>query len=264
MEPGTICLDGFRHRYHVLRPERPRSVPLVALHGFGTTGYRTFRYAAPFFEERGIPLVAPDLLGFGESDKPEGVYSLRRYAALLIDFLDVLDLGKPVLLGHSMGGKIAAAAAALFPERFSGLILVNSGGFSLLGRLMPPLARARWTVRLFRQPWFLRHVLPRTPLGPVFSSPESIDQLARLRCSHYALDLDATGLRPRLRSITLPSLILWGDDDPILPRGTAERILRDLPHARIERLPGAGHAPMKDQPVLFTEAVAAFMPDRRA
>ena len=256
---GRLRLGGFDHVYHAWLPEGARTSALVALHGFGTTGYRTFRYAAPGLSRAGVSLYAPDLLGFGGSDQPAGGYSLRQYAALAVAFADALRLERPFLLGHSFGGKVAAATVALHPERFAGLVLVNPGGFSAWARWFPPVAEAPLTRWLFRQGWFRRRVLPRTPLGPVFPDGASIEQFLRWRRSHRALDLDGAGLRAALRHADVPALLVWGDADPILPPSTVGRILRDLPHADVGRLAGAGHAPMKDQPERFAEAVAAFL-----
>lgn len=258
MDRDTLTLGGYPHRYYRALPDAPAAAPVVALHGFGTTGYRTYRHLAPRLRHAGVPLYAPDLLGFGHSAKPPAGYSLEGYAARTVDFTAQLGLGRPVLVGHSMGGKIAAATAALYPERFAGLILINSGGFSRYARLLPPLAGAGWVSRLFRSDWFFHHVLPRTPLGAVFPTEASRQAFLRLRTAHHDLDLDATGLRPRLRTLTLPVLVIWGERDPLLPSHAARRQLRDLPGARLLRLPEAGHAPMKDQPERVAEAVARF------
>ena len=259
MNAGRLRLLGLQHAYHAWLPEAPRTSALVALHGFGVTGYRTFRYVAPQLEEAGILMYAPDLLGFGDSEKPEGGYSLRRYAALTLAFTEALGLERPFLLGHSFGGKVAAATVALHPDRFAGLILVNPGGFSVFAPWLPLVAGAPGVPWLFQQDWFVRRMLPRTPLGPVFPDEASIRQFLRWRHAHRALDLGHAGVRPALRRLTLPVLLIWGEDDPILPRSTVRRLLRDLPHTDVRRIPDAGHAPMKDQPERFAEAVSAFL-----
>jgi pimeloyl-ACP methyl ester carboxylesterase len=259
MQADTLTLDGHRHGYHWQHPEPARTQPLIALHGFGTTGYRTFRHVAPQLNAAGVPLYAPDLLGFGASDKPPDGYSLGRYAALTRAFARALNLEHPVLVGHSMGGKIAAATVALYPDAFSGLILINPGGFSRYSRLMAPVAEAAWTHWLFRQRWFLQYVLPRTPLGLVLNDIESLQQFYRFRFAHRPLDLDHAGLREPLRHADVPSLVVWGRNDPILPFSTTRRVLRDLRDARLVVIPDAGHAPMKDQPGRTAEAIVDFL-----
>lgn len=259
LQTATLHVAGYTLHYAFSRPPAPALPPIVALHGFGTTGFRTFRHVAGLLAAAGMPVFAPDLLGFGGSDKPDDfVYSLEHHAALTAAFAGALQLDRPVLLGHSMGGKIVAAAAALHPDRFAGVVLVNPGGFTPVARLSAYLAEARWVQHLFAQDWFYRGLLPRTPLGAVFQTEENRAELARLRRSHHALDLDATGLRPRLRTVRAPVLLIWGNRDRILPRSTVRHVRRTFPHVRVAEIEGAGHAPMKDAPAAFARAVEVF------
>lgn len=255
-----LCVDGFRLRVCEWRSASPRTRAVLALHGFGADGFRTYRYLAEPLAQRGVPLAALDLLGAGDSDKPEPfVYGLRRHARLIAAAAVALGLHRPVLVGHSMGGKIAAAAAALAPERYAGLGLINAGGFSRVGRLLPLVAGLGLTAYLFQNPTFYDRLLPRTPLGPVFPSADARAEFLRLRHSHAALDLDVAGIRPLLRRLPLPTLILWGRDDPLLPPRVARRAAAQLPRSALHWIPEAGHAPMKDQPTATAAALADFV-----
>ena len=90
--------------------------------------------------------------------------------------------------------------------------------------------------------------------------PHNVAQFLSLRDAHYALDLDHTGIKARLRGLQMPIRVIWGDADPILPPDTLGRIREALPaHAEVVTLGGAGHGPMKDQPDAFAEAVLAFV-----
>lgn len=255
----VIRLSGHRHAYACVEPEAPTAPPVLAVHGFGTSGYRTFRHVADQFARAGIPLYAIDLLGFGESDVVDATYSLSLYGRLLRDFADAVALERPVLMGHSMGGKVATAAAVDFPERFGGLMLVNSGGFAPVERMLPFIARSWWARQLLAQDWFYHRVLPLTALGPILQTEESRAQLRMLRNSHSELDLKRTGYLKRLPELHLPALILWGARDRVLPRSTPYRMQRYLPHAHLRLIPDAGHAPMKDQPQVFVQALAPFV-----
>lgn len=256
---ATVTVEGYRHHYAYAAG--PPGAPVVlALHGFGTTGYRTFRHLAPALHAAGVGLYAPDLLGFGGSDEArDGRYSLRRYAHLTRTFADLLALRRPVLVGHSMGAKVAVAAAVCYPEQFSGLVLVNPGGFSRYARWMPPLAGARWARWLFRQDWFYHGLLPHTPLGAVFPGEQQRREFLRLGDSHHGLDLDHEGLRPLLPVLALPTMLVWGEEDRLLPRSTVRRVLQDLPGTRVVALEKAGHAPMKDQPDALVHALLPFV-----
>lgn len=255
----TLTLNGYRHTcYRSLAPASS-SPSVVALHGFGLDGYRTFRSVAHPLRQQGVTLYALDLLGFGASEAPERTYSLHHYAELLAAFSTRLDGPAPILLGHSMGGKIAAATAVLRPEAFAGVLLVNPGGFSWMAPWIPVLASTRATDALLRRPWMRRYVLARLPLGRLLARPKQARQALRLRRSHYALDLDATGLRERLRTIARPVGVLWGHGDAYLPAGTLDRLRDHLPQALVYRLPQAGHFPMWTAPDAFADVVVQFM-----
>lgn len=255
-------LGGYRHAYAQVVPEAPTSPPIVAIHGFGTSGYRTYRHIANACLEARIPLYALDLLGFGDSEAPDVTYSLELYARLIALFAEGLSLRRPLVMGHSMGGKVAAAAAVRYQDRFSGLVLVNSGGFARAERMLPFVARSWWARRLLTQDWFYFRVLPQTPLGPILQTEENRAQLRMLRHSHAALDLKRTGVRSALRHLRMPALILWGARDRVLPRATPLRAQSFIPHAHLRMIPGAGHAPMKDQPKRFVDALAPFARER--
>ncbi len=260
MHAHTVMLDGYRHRYYAVAvPDSPYP-PVVGLHGFGLDSYRTFHTVADPLRKRGIALYALDLPGFGKSEAPERLYSLRHYAALLAAFAAALDPpAPPVLLGHSMGGKIAAAGAVLHPDTFAGLLLINPGGFSWMAPWIPVLASTRGANALLRRPWVRKHVLARLPLGRLIARPAQAEQALRLRRSHYALDLDATGLRARLGAIARPVGILWGHRDAYLPAGTLDRIRDQIPQALVYRLPRAGHFPMWTAPEAFADVVYRFV-----
>jgi pimeloyl-ACP methyl ester carboxylesterase len=262
-DPGLFLreeaiVNGLRIVYARTEPRRSTGPVVLAVHGFGTTGFRTYRHVAAHLAERGVALIAPDLPGFGESDSPDVIYSLDYFADVLAEFTALLQLRRPVLLGHSMGGKIAVATAVRNADAFSGLALANPGGFARSERMLPFVAAHPVFHRLLQADWFYYRVLPRTVLGPIFHSEENRQQMARLRSSHELLDLRRTGYRKDLRALDLPGLILWGADDRILPLRTTRRVMRFFPAARVRIIPGAGHAPMKDQPQRFACEVSVF------
>lgn len=259
MYNSTVTLEGYRHQYFFLRPDQAILPSVVALHGFGTTGFRTYRHVAPHLSAAGIPIYAPDLLGTGGSDKPDINYSLELYARLNSAFLGELNLEKPVLLGHSMGGKIAAATAVLFEDLYSGLILVNSGGFSNLEPLLPIVAGTSFVNSLISSDLVFKYILPRTPLGPVFRHEESLNQLAQYRRSHHTLTLSRTSIKEKLKDMQIPTLILWGKRDQLIPPSVPHKMNRMIPGARLQFIEHAGHAPMKDQPVEFATAIIRFV-----
>jgi len=252
----SITLEGFRHVVHDHLPSGNVRHVVLALHGFGTSG-ASFRHVAPRLSAHGLRVVAPDQLGFGDSEKPVGVYSLDLYTKLTIGIADAMDLERPFLLGHSAGGKVAAATVAAYPERFRGLILVNSGGFSLLAPVL--LLADTQVFRIIDHPLFRRRILRRFQIAQSVANPTQWEAFRRMRGNNRALDIDAAGYREAVRAIRIPVQLIWGLKDRMLPRSTPKRILRDLPHAQYDPMPSSGHTPMRDEPEIFSRHLIDFI-----
>ncbi|MFC2085977.1 alpha/beta fold hydrolase [Bacteroidota bacterium] len=255
MNSKQVTLLGYRHMVHSFTAE-PERHALLAIHGFGATG-RCFRHAAPMLTSSGISITAPDQLNFGESDKPEDGYSLRLYAQLVMETCTAVGLERPFLIGHSAGGKIAAVTVALFPNEFSGLILVNSGGFSVLAPVL--LLADTALFHLVDTPVFRNRILRRFRIAETVETPEQWEAFRRFQGQNAALDIDRSGLRHSVRSIAVPTLIIWGARDRMMPRGTIKRIVRDIPHAQVAEIEDSGHSPMHDNPERFSQLVSTFI-----
>jgi len=256
-----IVLQGYRHRIHDFSPPIAPTSTVLALHGFGTTGH-SFRHTVAQFVDRNVRLIAPDQLGFGGSEKPVGVYSLDLYTDLTLAAADHFALDKPFLLGHSAGGKVAAATVARFPDRFAGLILVNTGGFSVLAPVL--LLADTALFRLADRPFFRKRILKPFKVARTVETPEQWEAFRRIRGNNAALDIDKAGYREAVRAIQIPTLLVWGLKDRLLPKSTPRRVLRDIPHARFVAMPESGHTPFRDQPKLFAENVLQFVEEQLA
>lgn len=255
MNSRRVTLLGHEHVIHSF-PAALSRYDVLAVHGFGTSG-RCFRYPAPFLRAAGVSITAPDQLGFGESEKPESGYSLRLYAQLLVEAADEAHLESPFLMGHSAGGKVAAVAAALFPDRFRGLILVNSGGFSILAPVLLLADGPLFSVADSR--FFRKRILRFFGIAETLETPEQWEAFRRFQGENWALDVDRSGLRQAIRSISMPTQVIWGLSDRMIPRGTIGRILRDIPHARVSEMSKAGHAPFYDDPETFSRFLVEFL-----
>jgi pimeloyl-ACP methyl ester carboxylesterase len=226
-------------------------------------------------------VVAPDLLGHGRSAKPRGDYSLGAYAAGLRDLLVALGCRKATVVGHSLGGGIALQFAYQFPERSSRLVLVSSGG---LGREVHPLLRAATLPGS-------ELVLPLISNETVRNAGTAVSQLvgrlgfragpdiAEFARGYGSLaDGDARqAFIHTLRAVIdhggqrvnasdrlylaedMPSLIVWGRRDPIIPVSHAGIAHRGMPGSRLEVFDDAGHFPQLDEPVRFARTLADFI-----
>jgi pimeloyl-ACP methyl ester carboxylesterase len=230
-------------------------------------------------------VLAPDLLGHGDSAKPRGDYSLGANASLLRDFMLALGHERATIVGHSLGGGIAMQMAYQFPERVERLVLVASGG---LGRQVTPMLRAvalpgaeLVLPLLASQPlvgagtrvggWIerigLRVGSDITAMAAGFASLQDIE--ARRAFVHTARSvIDIGGQRVNATdklylAEAVPTLILWGDKDPIIPARHGIRAHELMPGSRLQIFPGAGHFPHHDDPLGFTAAITGFVETTR-
>jgi pimeloyl-ACP methyl ester carboxylesterase len=226
-------------------------------------------------------VVAPDLLGHGESAKPRGDYSLGAYATGIRDLLIALEHPKATVVGHSLGGGVAMQFAYQFPERCDRLVLVSSGGLGnevhLLLRaaalpgseLVLPLLASR---RMRTAAAALAGVLDKLRLHPGHDLAElagGIGSLADSDARQAFLHtlravIDPTGQRvsatDRLHlAEVMPSLIVWGERDPIIPVAHAHSAHAAMPGSRLELLERAGHFPQLDDPILVSGLLADFI-----
>jgi pimeloyl-ACP methyl ester carboxylesterase len=225
-------------------------------------------------------VVAPDLLGHGESAKPRGDYSLGAHASGIRDLLVGLNIARASVVGHSLGGGIAMQFAYQFPERCERLVLVSSGG---LGEEVHPLLRAATLPGSeFVLPW-LAHprllevvsILPRA-LGRIgLHAGPDVTEMARGYQSLSNAEarsafihtlrgvIDPTGQRinasDRLYLASkMPTLIVWGRRDHIIPVEHAGPAHQGMPGSRLELFEGAGHFPQLDDPLRFARTLADF------
>jgi pimeloyl-ACP methyl ester carboxylesterase len=276
---AAIPLETVRIHGHEVGYRRAGSGPVLLLvHGMAGSS-RTWKEVFPLLA-RDHTVIAPDLLGHGESAKPLGDYSLGAYASGLRDFLGILGVERATIVGQSLGGGIAMQLCYQHPELAERLVLVSSGG---LGR------EVSWLLRLFALPgaeWIMPVVFPafvrdggnrvsafvarqgwRMPhLAEVWraytSLGETENQRAFVRTLRAVIDPggQAVSARDRLYlTAAMPTLIVWGDRDPIIPEAHAHDAHQAMPGSRLEIFEGAGHFPHAEMPQRFAELLARFV-----
>ena len=251
---------------------------ILLIHGLAGSS-RTWRDTMPLLARRHT-VLAPDLLGHGESAKPLGDYSLGAYASGLRDLLGVLGIARVTVVGQSLGGGIAMQLAYQHPEIAERLVLVGSGG---LGR------EVSWMLRALTLPG-AEYVMPA--LFPSFLRDRGNDVARALhrvgwRAPHIAEMWRAyssltgaenrhafvrtlrTVIDPRGQSVdatdrlylaaALPTLIVWGDADTVIPVSHAYTAHEAVPGSRLEIFEGAGHFPHVEQPERFVEVLTDFV-----
>ncbi len=230
---------------------------------------------------RDVTFVAPDLPGHGRSGKPRGDYSLGAQAGFLRDFLTMLGHHRVTVVGTSLGGGIAMQFAYQHPERCERLVVVGSGGLGeevmpLLKVLSLPGAEVAMPVAFLP---FIRNtvegvagVLSKVGLRPdpatveMWRSYTSLaDPEARTAFVHtLRAVVDRRGQRVSALGklhLTegLPTLIVWGDTDPVIPVAHARSAAEAMPGARLEIMHGCGHFPYAERPRQFVEILTEFV-----
>ena len=274
LEPNELTLHGHRIGYR----SGGSGPALLLLHGI-TNSSETWQHVAPRLTER-FTVIAPDLLGHGESAAPRGDYSLGAHASGARDLLTALGIDRVTVVGHSLGGGIAMQFAYLFPERSERLVLVSSGG---LGREVHLVLRA---AALPGADFVLPALTSAGLLGAGraaggilkllrISPGEDLEVFARGFAS-----LDNAGSRQAflhtVRSVIepggqrvsaqdrlslaalLPTLIVWGERDSIIPVAHGAAAHEAMPGSRFEVFPGAGHMPHDADPERFAALLTEF------
>jgi pimeloyl-ACP methyl ester carboxylesterase len=275
MEHEEITLHGHRVTYR----QAGWGPVIVLIHGI-TGSSLTWEHVIEPLAER-YTVVAPDLLGHGASAKPRGDYSLGAYASGIRDLVAALGHDRATVVGHSLGGGVAMQMAYQFPERCERLVLVSSGGLGrdvhLLLRaatlpgseiVLPLLAYPGLISRLDAMGGFLGRIGLRAgaDLEEMWRGFSSLaDPGARAAFIHTLRSIvDAGGQRvsaiDRLYlAAEMPSLILWGDRDPIIPSTHGAVASENMPGSRLVTFPNAGHFPHRDDPKRFVRELTEFM-----
>jgi len=251
---------------------------LLFLHGIAGSS-RTWRDVIPRLADR-FTVIAPDLIGHGQSDKPVGDYSLGAFASGVRDLLEILGIGRATVIGQSFGGGVALQFVYCYPERCDRLVLVDSGG---LGR------EVNWMLRLMALP-ASEYAMP--VLFPSFVRDWG-DSLFRVVNGHgnhlgriaemwsaYASLAEADNRRAFARTIksvidpggqtvsamdrlylaaSMPTLIVWGDRDRIIPVSHAYAAHQAIPGSRLVVIDGVGHFPQIEVPEQFVDALVDFI-----
>jgi pimeloyl-ACP methyl ester carboxylesterase len=251
---------------------------LLLLHGIA--GSSETWIPAMRFLHRDYEVLAPDFLGHGESAKPIGDYSLGNHAAVMRDLLHLLDIERATVVGQSFGGGVAMQFAYQFPERCDRLVLVDAGGLgrevSWLLRLMTlpaaeyvmPVIFARWVqstgdaVSDFIRARGFRHDRARELWRSYVSLVEPANRAAFVRTMRSVIDPggQAVSAVDRLYlAARMPTLIVWGKEDRIIPLVHAYKAHEAIPNSRLEVMEGVGHYPQVEDPYRFVEILCDFL-----
>ncbi|KQR98554.1 alpha/beta hydrolase [Williamsia sp. Leaf354] len=267
---STVTINGEPAAYR----DVGRGEVILLIHGMAGSS-ATWRDVIPELA-RHHRVLAPDLPGHGASGKPRGDYSLGSFAAWLRDLLDELDIDRVTVVGQSLGGGVAMQFSYQHPEYCQRLALISSGG------LGPDVS---WTLRLLAAPG-AELLMPVIAAAPVITAGNKVaswlgdrglrapraNEMWRAHRSLGDRETRAAFLRT-LRAVVdhrgqavsamgklhlnegMPTLLIWGDDDAVIPVAHAHAAHEAMPASRLEILPGVGHFPQVEDP----DAVARLL-----
>jgi pimeloyl-ACP methyl ester carboxylesterase len=209
--------------------------PVLLLHGGACESSDWVETMVPLSDS--YTFYAPDLVGYGQSERNRDGYHLSDFTDSTNGLIEALKLDTPlVIVGHSLGGRVALDIALMYPGRVRKLALIDTTGFSRL---------ARWGSFLGAMFYTVRKVLHRPQPFPRFLMDGEAD--ADWVCLH------------RLPEIKMPSLIIWNRHDPYYTVKGALKAKELMPQAQLEILPGYGHAPHRTERDSFNKLLAAFL-----
>jgi pimeloyl-ACP methyl ester carboxylesterase len=234
--------------------------PVVLLHGWGGSLNSLTGLQDIIVEHGGYRVFNLDLPGFGQSQLPEKVLTLDDYVEIIAGFIKKENLFKPVLVGHSFGGKLSAALAVTYPELVGGLVLIDASGIN------PHNSR--------RKSLFL---IPAKVFGSVFSIPglnlikpaarsffykhlvRERDYLDSQNLRQTFLNIVNTHLDKVLGKIKTPTLLIWGEDDTLTPLWMGEKMAELIPDSRLEVVAGKKHILPKTSPEIVAKIILAYL-----
>jgi len=234
--------------------------PLVLIHGIGGDADEWAFCLDPLSASHRV--IALDLLGFGRSDKPFLAYSIAVFVEVLEAFLHKLDLARPTLIGESLGGWIAAAYALQHPQAVDKLVLVDAAGVWNETKELPVdlHVSTRQHMREIMQLLFYDKTLATDALID-FAYELHLERgdgytihrvLQNLRDGHESLD-------DKIAALKVPTLIMWGENDELIPAATGRLIHRLVPNSRLEVIAQCGHLPALEKPAELTNCVLNFL-----
>ncbi|MCW2527613.1 MAG: Soluble epoxide hydrolase [Pseudonocardiales bacterium] len=275
VEEHSRVIHGYKRGYRIAGS----GPPVLLIHGIGDDS-STWEPVMAQLARRHL-VIAPDLLGHGKSDRPRADYSVAAYANGMRDLLGVLGIDRVSLVGHSLGGGVAMQFAYQFPERTERLVLVGAGG---VGRQVNPMLRAvsapgvNLLLSGLRLPLVQKEValamkiVSRLDAGLGGDTPDLlrvIEKLpdARARSAFIRTLRAVVDWRGQVVTMLdrcyltqgMPTLLVWGSRDRVLPVSHALRAHAAMPGSRLEIFEGAGHFPFHSDPARFVALIEDFL-----
>ena len=272
-----ININGINVHYKISGQGEP---VFILLHGFAASEFSWREVRQPLAQEYGGMVVAYDRPAFGLTQRPmpgewsgDSPYGPDAQVNMLIGLMDALKINRAILVGNSAGGGVAALTALRHPNRVDALILVDPAiGVGSTATWYQPLMTtpqgrqigiliARqikdWGIDFGKSAWHdPSKITPEIWQG--YLKPLQVENWDRALWE-FTASSRPTELASQIKSLKMPTLVITGDDDKIIPKERSIQLANDLPNAKLEVIPNCGHVPHEECPTAFLGAVKSFM-----
>lgn len=260
MEEKYVGVRGNKVRY---LEEGKAKESLVLLHGLGGMADRWLP-VIPFLSEK-FRVVAPDLVGYGYSDKPQVDYTPELFTKFVLDFVDELSLRKISIMGTSLGGQIAAECAAIGNQSVNKIVMVTPAGIMkestpvLNAYTMAALYPTHETVKAAYEMMMGEKKEVREQTIDNFISNMSRPNAKMVFLSTLLGLKNSPVITEKLRLIKIPVLIVWGSNDKMIPVKYAKEFASAIKNCNLVVMNGCGHTPYEERPDEFSKLVLDFL-----
>lgn len=259
MQEEFISVDGNKIRYLKAGSSKKN---LVLIHGLGASAER-WEYVIPKFSEN-FSVFVPDLIGFGYSDKPNVDYTTDYFAKFVSSFLKTMGLETSSVLGSSLGGQIAIEYAIRNQKSLDKLVLVSPSGSM---KQSTPALDAYVMAALYPDPEIAKNAFTMMTGGKEVNPTivESFVQRMRLPNAKFAFMSTLLGLKhaseimTKLEVLNVPTLVVWGEKDPVIPVKYAKDFVQEIRDCRFYQMENCGHTPYVEDPENFYKIVVDFL-----
>jgi pimeloyl-ACP methyl ester carboxylesterase len=248
------------------------AVPIVLIHGTGASLHTWDGWVSELKNERRV--IRFDLPGFGlTGPEPDNNYTIEQYTNYVVGILDSLGVSEAIIAGNSLGGYIAWATAVRYPNRVSKLVLVDASGYPYEAESVPiafKLSQNKLAKLLLKN--FIPKFVIRSSVENVFGNPALVtDYLVdryyeltlregnRAAIKERFVQTQPGELRKSLPKLTIPTLILWGAKDKLIPLKLGKRFEKDIPNSSLIIFDELGHVPHEEAPQITVSPVLDFI-----
>lgn len=265
----------FNSRMFILQAGQSDRPAVILVHGLGNNASVDWQDNISALAQK-FHVIAVDLPGFGKSEHPTGRYSPTNYAQVLHFVITRYTAGKAIVIGHSMGGAVALRHAALYPDDVARLVLVDAAGILERTAFVKGITEIPFEIR--GGPQFLSKALSRlrdfqsSVVELVTRLPDPTDLLNTQEGAWTLAATDASSANAAtamieenftsaIHTITVPTEIIWGEQDRLAPFRTGKLLAGQLQNARLSTFPDAGHVPMKSHTLEFNATLLKLLQD---